>query len=77
MIRYVAIGAVLGFLLSVFLLSRSQPPPTAPPEQPAAVFQAPVGNRARGELRIPPGLQRHIPAVVERQVQTAAADGGP
>lgn len=77
MIRYVAIGAVVGFLLSVFLLSRNQAPPPPPPEPPAALFQAPAGIRQRAELRIPEAIQRRGPPMLQQQVGAVVADGGP
>lgn len=81
MIRYVAIGAVVGFLLSVFLLSRREAPPIEPPPPapaPAArMFEAPPGIRRHADLRIPDGLQRRGPTLLQQQVDALALDGGP
>ena len=77
MIRYVAIGAVVGFLLSVLLLSRqeSAPVPAAvAPVAPSPNFEAPAGIRQRAEMRIPEAVLRRGPNVLQH---VEGADAGP
>ncbi len=82
MIRYVAIGAVVGFLLSVFLLSRTEAPPiaavppTPPPPPSAAMFHAPEGIRGHSQLQIEDATLRHAPNLLH-QLEARGVDAGP
>ena len=73
MIRYVAIGAVVGFLLSVLLLSRSVAPALEPAIAPPSL-EAPIRPQLRGEARLPISIQRNGPSFLRAPVEP---DAGP
>ena len=78
MIRYVAIGAVVGFVVAVFVLSRQDsPPPAVNAPGPSEVVQVPAEIRSRSPLKLPESARAHGHMLFEQQVDSAAADGGP
>ena len=77
MIRYVAIGAVVGFLLSILLLSGRDPaPPVAAPENAPRILEAPALIRQHLDLKSPPGAARHGAPMLLQQLEAAASDAG-
>lgn len=63
MIRYVAMGAVVGFLFAYFLLSHSSEDVTAPPVDPPAPVILPTTHRPTDMMRLrqlPSGMAQRI-----------------
>ena len=80
MIRYIAIGAVVGFVLSVLLLSRNDATPMAaapaPAPPPAQVFRAPEGIRRRADLKLEDVTLRPPPANLLQRIEAHPVDAG-
>jgi uncharacterized membrane protein YccC len=72
MLRYVAIGAVVGFLLAVLLISRKETPPPeaaapAATARSSGLVEAPAALRQRAMEGEPSAFARHAPTVLSQR----------
>ena len=81
MLRYVVIGAIVGFAVSVLLLSRGAATPAeAPPPTPPGIQTGPTFPRGamsdRAELQLPQGGPRLRMPTIRQQLMESMRDAG-